>query len=142
MQTPGLEREQQLYREGIRLFNAGEFFQAHEVWEELWRESTGPKRKFLQGLIQAAVALEHYRRSNPRGVAGLARSYPTKFAGLGEQFMGLNLPRFLADMQRTLAPVVSASPLPRRGEIRLDLSIAPKIVLEYEPFRATSESGG
>src|SRR5258708_1315259 len=42
-----------LYLKGIELFNACEFFESHEAWEELWQQDFGPSRKFLQGLIQA-----------------------------------------------------------------------------------------
>ena len=29
---------------GVRLFDAGLFFEAHEVWEDVWRVETGPTR--------------------------------------------------------------------------------------------------
>ena len=44
------------YLEGIRLFNEQEFFECHEVLEELWSETLGEEKKFYQGLIQAAVS--------------------------------------------------------------------------------------
>src|SRR5437879_287850 len=31
------------YLAGIVLFNRGDFFEAHEVWEALWMESFGPE---------------------------------------------------------------------------------------------------
>ncbi len=46
-----------LYLKGIECFNECDFYESHEVWEELWTEYRGPSRKFYQGLIQAAVAL-------------------------------------------------------------------------------------
>lgn len=45
-----------LYLKGIAYFNSCEFFEAHEVWEDLWKSYTGPLRLFYKGLIQAAVA--------------------------------------------------------------------------------------
>jgi hypothetical protein len=41
--------------EGIRRFDAGRFFDAHEVWEGAWLLETGEVRKGLQGLIQIAA---------------------------------------------------------------------------------------
>jgi hypothetical protein len=42
---------------GARLFDAGEFFEAHEAWEQRWRVATDKaERDFLQGLIQVAAA--------------------------------------------------------------------------------------
>jgi hypothetical protein len=129
-----VELEKKLYHEGIELFNGHEFFDAHETWEDIWHMAYGIKHDFYQGMIQAAVALEHYLRSNPRGVASLHKSYPPKFRNVPARFMGLNVPRFLEQMEMTLRPVVSADPLPERGEIQLDLATVPTIELEYDPF--------
>ena len=56
-----------LYLQGIAYFNACEFFEAHEVWEELWKSYSGELRLFYKGLIQAAVALHHFGNGNIRG---------------------------------------------------------------------------
>ena len=129
-----LELEKKLYLEGIELFNGHEFFEAHEAWEDVWHAAYGLKHDFYQGMIQAAVALEHYRRSNPRGVLSLHRTYPPKFRNVPDRFMGLDVKRFLAAMEEVLRPVTSADPLPERGEIELDPSRVPTISLEYDPF--------
>jgi hypothetical protein len=82
------------------------------------------------------VALEHYRRSNPRGVVSLYRTYNQKFAHLAghEVFMGLAIKPFLDAMRAALAPVIDANPLPEQGSITLDPSKAPTIELKYDPF--------
>ena len=129
---PTLERK--LYLEGIQLFNEGEFFEAHEVWEDAWHMARGVKHDFYQGLIQCAVALEHYRRSNPRGVVSLYKSYQPKFAEVPPLFMGLEVKEFLAAMRESLRPVIEADPLPEKGQIELDLRRTPKIALQYDPF--------
>ena len=41
----------ELYLQGLRLFNDEEFFERHEVLEELWTETQDERRKFYQGLI-------------------------------------------------------------------------------------------
>ena len=128
------ELERKLYYDGITLFNEHEFFEAHEVWEDIWHMAYGLKHYFYQGMIQCSVALEHYRRSNPRGVASLYKSYQTKFVDVPDVFMGLEVKRFLGEMRAALSPVLDASPLPERGEIELDLARTPKITLLYDPF--------
>ncbi len=130
--TPELERK--LYYDGIQLFNEHEFFDAHETWEDAWHMAYGLKHSFYQGMIQCAVALEHYRRGNPRGVLSLYRSYQPKFKDLPQVFMGLDIPKFLADMTEVLRPVVDAEPLPEKGQIELDESRVPRIELCYDPF--------
>lgn len=57
-------------RSFVDLFNAGRFFEAHEVLEAAWMRADLPDRFFLQGLIHAAVACHHEEQGNPVG-AGL-----------------------------------------------------------------------
>ena len=128
------ETERKLYLEGIQLFNEHEYFDAHEAWEDVWHMAYGLKHDFYQGMIQCAVALEHYRRSNPRGVASLYKSYQPKFEKVPPVFMGLDVTKFLEQMREVLRPVVDADPLPEKGQIELDLASTPKIRLQYDPF--------
>lgn len=70
-----------LLREGLRLFNAREFFQCHEILETLWNQQSDPERQFTQGVIQIAVGLYHAQHGNFVGAAkllprGLARISP------------------------------------------------------------------
>jgi predicted metal-dependent hydrolase len=128
------ELEKKLYLDGIALFNDHEFFEAHEVWEDIWHEAYGAKFEFYQGMIQCAVALEHYARSNPRGVVSLYDSYRRHFKDVPDVFMGLNVKAFLEKMHAALQPVLEANPLPQRGQINLDLATTPTIELNYDPF--------
>lgn len=50
----------ELFQKGVALFNAGHYFEAHEVWEDLWRSLPLPERRFLQGLIQIAAGFHKY----------------------------------------------------------------------------------
>ena len=60
--------------EGIRLFNAGEYFACHDVLEDFWSELTCPEKPFFQGLIQAAVALFHFEEGNLGGARRMSIS--------------------------------------------------------------------
>ncbi len=44
------------FNRGIELFNAGNFWHAHEAWEQVWRRHHEDSRLFIQGLIQMAAA--------------------------------------------------------------------------------------
>jgi len=69
------------FDEGVRLFNSEEFFDAHEIWEDIWQEYRGDDRTFLQSLIQIAAGFYHAQCNNPKG----ARSQLSKGLGkLGE----------------------------------------------------------
>ena len=58
-------------REGAQLFNQQKFFEAHEVWEDCWREAEGDDRTALQGLVQAAAAFHHLQNGNRIGALSL-----------------------------------------------------------------------
>ena len=45
--------------DGLRRYDAGEFFTAHEAWETVWLEAREPDKTFLQGLIQVTAAFHH-----------------------------------------------------------------------------------
>lgn len=77
------------YERGLELFNRGEFFDAHEVLEDVWRAAPAAEKKFLQGLIQVAVGLHHHSRGNLIGARSLlARAhrnlsaYPARHGGI------------------------------------------------------------
>src|SRR5688572_12116469 len=55
--------------EGLRLFNEGEHWHAHEAWEPLWMGLEGEEKLFLQGLIMAAAMLVQHTNRVERGVA-------------------------------------------------------------------------
>jgi predicted metal-dependent hydrolase len=54
---------------GRDLFDAGAFFEAHEVWEEAWLAEEGTTRLLLQGLIQVAAAFHKVSRGDHPGGA-------------------------------------------------------------------------
>ncbi len=74
---------------GITLLNAEQFFEAHEVLEDVWRAAPASEKTYLQGLVQIAVALHHYTHGNLVGARSvLARAHrnlreaPAAFRGL------------------------------------------------------------
>jgi predicted metal-dependent hydrolase len=95
-----------LLQDGIDRFNAGQYFEAHEAWEDLWRLTRGPLRLFYQGLVQAAVGLHHLRKENVNGAAAqLQKSlskleeYPEKFCQIDNQGLITALKRILASLK-------------------------------------------
>ncbi len=54
--------------EGVDRFNRGEFFEAHDFFEELWmEESNTGDETFYRTLIHASVGCYHLRNKNFRG---------------------------------------------------------------------------
>lgn len=46
----------------FQCFNRGDYYEAHDVLEDLWLETQGPDREFYKGLIQVAGAYVHLRK--------------------------------------------------------------------------------
>ena len=101
------------YLAGIVHFNRHEFFEAHEVWEELWHDTAGPGRRFYQGLIQAAVALCHFCNGNVRGASKLYHSSRAYMERYGSPFLGLDQTRFWQQMERCFAELLAAAEPPK-----------------------------
>jgi predicted metal-dependent hydrolase len=55
------------FYEGIREFNAGRYFEAHDILEDLWQGYREADRVFLQALIHSAVGLYHLENDNLKG---------------------------------------------------------------------------
>lgn len=117
-----------LYAEGIRHFNACDFFEAHEVWEELWTDYRGEARRFYQGLIQAAVALHHFGNGNIRGAKKVYVSSRAYLEGYGSSYLGLDLDGFLAQYQRCFAEVLSSTE--EFPKLTIDPELIPEIHLD------------
>jgi len=56
------------YARGLALFNEAKFFEAHEVLEDVWRAAPANEKKFLQGVVQIAVAFHHHSTGNRVGM--------------------------------------------------------------------------
>lgn len=62
---------EELIRRGADLFNRGQYYECHELFEEAWMGAEGAQRLFLQGVIQLAVALHHLTGGNVVGARRL-----------------------------------------------------------------------
>lgn len=73
--TPGLDHRQRcedgpLHPQalaGLRYFNQGAYFEAHEALESAWRVESGSSRDLYRGILQVAVMYHHIMRNNFNG---------------------------------------------------------------------------
>jgi len=72
------------------LFNAGLYFEVHELLEPHWMRAEGSERRALQGLIQVAVAFHHLDAGNREGATSLLEEGLAKLEG-GERVLPLRL---------------------------------------------------
>ena len=83
--------------EGVRLFNAGRWFEAHEVLEDAWRAEPGDVRRLYQGLLQVGVGLHHASRGNLRGALNLLDRGMAHLERFRPRCLGLEVDALLRD---------------------------------------------
>jgi predicted metal-dependent hydrolase len=98
---------------GVALFNAADYFESHEVWEELWLAASGEERVFLQGLIQVAAALHHHGRGNLLGMRSLLAAGLTKLDGIPDVYRGIDVARLREDAREWVGREPSLENLPQ-----------------------------
>jgi hypothetical protein len=87
-----------LAMEGIRLFNEGEYFEAHEELELAWNAEEPPGRELYQGILQIAVAYLQITRKNYNGAQKMflrARQWLDPLPGVCR---GINIDQFRQDV--------------------------------------------
>ena len=98
---------------GRELFNAGDYHDAHEQIEQLWEATHDESSDFFKGLIQAAIALHHFRKGNLAGAKKLYSGHRRYLAPYLPTHLGLDVAAFLDEMQSFLRPVLRA----REGDV-------------------------
>jgi hypothetical protein len=114
------------FQEGIRCFNRRAFFEAHEVWEDIWRDDHGASRHFYQGLIQVAVCLHHFRNGNTRGARKLCITGSNYLEPYRPACLGIDLERLLRDLHACCDELLASDEaIP---QAKLDLERIPSIL--------------
>ncbi len=126
-------RQNETYLYGLKLYDAGFYWEAHEVWEPVWIRSPGNSRERLlvQGLIQLANACLKVVMGRPEAAARLLAIAHQKIVEAshgGSAMMGIQLRPLadaIADFDRRLAgnPGQNAEKLLKRR---------PALVVEVE----------
>jgi len=101
------------YEHGRALFNSGHYYDAHEVLEDVWRASSGPEKRFLQGLIQIAVALHHHSTGNLTGARSLLARARRNLEQYPERYGGIELAGLLVGVQQWEEALRNGKPAPK-----------------------------
>lgn len=119
------------YLAGIEHFNACDFYEAHEVWEDLWQDYSGPDRRFYQGLIQVAVCLHHFGNGNTRGAKKLYYGCQSYLNDYRPFHLGVDLEKLLRELTVCCQPILDSPDEFPKVEIVPDL--IPEIHLNPSP---------
>ena len=108
-QAGGSTRDAVLHK-SVLLFNHHLFFEVHEVLEPQWMQEQGEIKKFLQGLIQIAVAFYHLERGNLAGARSLLHEGLMKIAPHSPACLGVELRDFIAGLEECRQIISGLSP--------------------------------
>tara|TARA_B100001123_G_C14532699_1_gene718932 strand:- start:149 stop:523 length:375 start_codon:yes stop_codon:yes gene_type:complete len=118
------KKKEELFFSGLNAYAEGKYFDAHEIWEELWSEYYLKDRDFIQGLIQLAVCFVHLENGNMNGARSLLNKSTKKLIGFSKDHRNINvkeLMKALNELYINLETINNAE--------EFDWSTCPKILL-------------
>ncbi len=92
---------------GVAAFNRGDFFEAHELWEEVWTQSKPPERLSLQALIHFAVGYYHHNRRNAVGAVRQLEKGIRKSASWEPGWRGIRIGPLVESVRRDRAAIAA-----------------------------------
>lgn len=100
--------------EGVKKFNAGEYYPQHDLFEEQWVNTEGPVRDLYRAILQVGVAYYQIERGNFRGALKMLQRSVQWLAILPDVCQGVNVAQLRQDSYTVRAE------LERLGADRLD----------------------
>src|SRR5688572_12182412 len=113
--------------EGMHLFNAGSYFEAHEALEIAWLQEKGRVRELYRGILQAAVVYLHVTRANYAGalkVYGRSQKWLTQWP---EVCRGVQVGKLRYDLDNVIAEVRNLGP---DKLSKFDMSLLKPVIYE------------
>ena len=104
------------FLEGVKLFNFGYHWEAHEVWEDVWREQQGDAKTLVQAFVQTAAAYSFLKLRKISSAKYLFEKALEKFREFENIDCHLPLKTIVEDIQHTLELVATQ---PSYGESTL-----------------------
>ena len=95
------DKMSELFQRGLDEYDKGDYFEAHEAWEDLWSDYNFPDRKFVQGLIQLSVSFVHLGNGNLIGAKNLLKKCQQKF----DDYNGMHREINLSDLKSSIEAV-------------------------------------
>jgi len=110
--------------DGLRLFNAGRYFEAHESLETAWNAETGKVRELYRGILQIAVVYLHITRGNYQGAVKVYRRSQRWMQDWPEVCRGIQVEEL---RRNAAAAMVAVENLGESNISRFDLSLLKPI---------------
>ena len=97
-------------RAGLRLFNAGEYFEAHEALEDAWNAEEGDAKNLYRGILQTAVVYLHITRGNYNGAVKVHARSRKWLEGLPGVCKGVHVEELRRDAQNAVKELQRLGP--------------------------------
>jgi threonine dehydratase len=110
------------FARGVALFNDGHFFEAHEVLEDVWRAAPVNDKRFLQGIVQLAVAFHHHSTGNRVGMRSVMERGMRNIRG-NDHVYEVNVDALVTSMAAWREALDNGGPLPELPRIRISSSV-------------------
>lgn len=96
--------------EGIRKFQAGEYYQQHDLFEAQWVEEPGPVRDLYRAILQVGVAYFQVTRGNHRGALKMLLRSVQWLSILPDECQGVDVKQLREDSYRVRAELERIAP--------------------------------
>ena len=114
--------------EGIQLFNNGDYFEAHDYFEDIWVKVHDESRLFYQGLIQVAVGCYHLICGNYQGSFNQLTKATQKLQSYDDCYHDVNIKKILKDTSAILNLLSSREP---NKKLLVNYQDLPKIETKF-----------
>ena len=95
---------------GMELFNAGEYWQAHEELEMAWKEENGAVRELYRAILQTAVVYLHITRANYKGAIKVYRRVQKWITPWPEVCRGIEIGELRQNLESVITEVRRIGP--------------------------------
>jgi uncharacterized protein len=112
------------FYEGLEMFNRGEYWEQHEVLEEIWIDDQRPLRRLYQGILKIGVGFLKLRIGNYRGTVNHLKGGIAYLERFPDGCLGVETARLIMETRQVLAQVEALGP-DRFGEF--DMANLPKV---------------
>lgn len=85
-------------RLAVEMFNAGEYYQQHDLFEALWMETEAPIRDLYRAILQIGIAYYQITRGNERSAMKMLLRSQQWLALLPDECQGIDIGQLKADV--------------------------------------------
>ena len=94
---------------GIEQMRRGEYFEAHESFEDVWRAADPVEKDFFQGLVHVTVAWYQARRGNRPGCERQLAKAQRRLAAFVPEHRGVDVALLLTSVEKAMQTVAAGS---------------------------------